>query len=91
MGIVGGYEEAAGSARCAPPYRRYAQSNRDARKILLGGRVLLSIVDLLPERKIVVSASVALERCSCHIVEHDVRDLPLSVHLLAARCARTVM
>lgn len=40
---------------------------------LLGRRVLRAIVDLLPHVEVVVGATIELERCAAHVVEHYVR------------------
>lgn len=50
------------------------QHDRDAEQELLGGRVLGSVVDLLPHVQIVVCPSVKFKRHSSNVVEHEVRS-----------------
>ena len=49
------------------------QTNRHAEQELLGRRVLVLVVDLLPHVEVVVRARVELERDPAHVVEHEVR------------------
>lgn len=56
MGIVGAHEE---------------EQDRDAEQELLGGRVLVAVVNLLPHVEIIVSTGVELERDAPHPVEHE--------------------
>lgn len=58
MGVVGTEQE---------------QDNRHAEEELLGGRVLVAVVDLLPHVEVVVGAGVELEGHALHVVEHEVR------------------
>ena len=45
----------------------------DAEQELLGGRVLVAIVDLLPHVEVIVGTSVELERDAPHPMEHEER------------------
>ena len=48
------------------------QHHRHGQQELLGGRVLVAVVDLLPHVEVVVGAGVELEGHALHPVEHDV-------------------
>ena len=47
------------------------ETNGDAEEELLGGRVLISIVDLLPHVEVVVRAGIEFKGDTPHPVEHD--------------------
>lgn len=48
------------------------EHNGDAQEKLLGGRVLGSIINLLPHVQVVVRSAVELEWHAADVVEHDV-------------------
>jgi len=48
------------------------EHNGHAKQELFGGRVLGSIINLLPHVQVVVGTSVKLEGNSSNVVEHDV-------------------
>lgn len=49
------------------------QDHGHAEQELLGRRVLVAVVDLLPHVEVVVGARVEVEGNAAHVVEHDVR------------------
>ena len=51
------------------------QSNRETNKPFFRRCILRAFINLLPKRQLIVSAGVALEGNSCHIVEHEIREL----------------
>ena len=51
------------------------QSDRETGEVLFRGGVLVALVDLLPEREVVVCARVLVKRRALDAVEHDERHL----------------
>ena len=68
----------------------YVQDNREANEPFLGGGELLALVDLLPEREVVVRTAVHVRlegdaRCP---VEHEVGYLQLAVKEVKRRLSK---
>lgn len=49
------------------------QHNGDRQEKLLGGSILVAIVDLLPHVQVIVGASIEIKRDAADVVEHKVR------------------
>ena len=49
------------------------QGYRHEQQKLLGGRVLVAVVDLLPHVEVVVGARIKIKGDALHVVEHQVR------------------
>lgn len=60
---------------CSPRSAAYSQSDWNTRQPLFGRRVLRALVNLLPQRQLVVGPRIALKGRASDVVEHEVRNL----------------